>query len=216
MANLRKQNELLKAAINQDKTGLAKGLADIVKLMEGYEWIKEGRGPYAWDDDRYKAEVFNIISETLEIANKALRESGTVANQVAQGLFAPKNLWRVKNSRTPLADTGDYMSECWITNGEIELIVNEAASSEEITEICDKLNANIYLANKGHEFGMVFQEFGSDDDKLSREDCEKLSLALDLIERLSRRINEDTLLSMTYPIEQLLEHNGVNLNEQDL
>lgn len=55
---------------------------------------------------------------------------------------AEENEWQIKSSSFPMADTGDYMSSTWITNGNIELVVDSADSDDELQEICDKLNSH--------------------------------------------------------------------------
>lgn len=74
--------ERLKNALHFDQTGLAKGLVDLTKLCEGYQWIREGRGPYAWNDDRYKEEVTNILDKVEGIAKHTLQISGAVAHSI--------------------------------------------------------------------------------------------------------------------------------------
>jgi hypothetical protein len=96
---LRQHNEVLKQAINQDKTGLAKGLADVRQLLKGYTWLTEGRGPYAYDDERYKGEVLNMINEIDEVALRALRESGTLATSAFHNLQAARSTH--SSSETP-------------------------------------------------------------------------------------------------------------------
>lgn len=82
---LRGQVEMLKDTLHFDQTGLAKALAGIVKLAEGYSWIADGRGPYAWDDDRYKQEVFNILENVKGAAKHGLQLSSAIAHSVCCG-----------------------------------------------------------------------------------------------------------------------------------
>lgn len=67
-------------ALHRDATGLAKALVDIGKSAAGRMWVTEGRGPYQWDDDRYKEEAGVALCEVIEIAVKGLRESGKIAD----------------------------------------------------------------------------------------------------------------------------------------
>ena len=67
----------LKEIIERDRTGLAHGLDQCRKTAASYDWICEGRGPYEYDDDRYRMEVGNLVSSVTDTATKALRESGT-------------------------------------------------------------------------------------------------------------------------------------------
>lgn len=69
--------ERLRTLINRDRTGLAAGLDEVRRIAQGYDWICEGRGPYRYDDDRYRMEVGSLISKVVEAAGRALRDSGS-------------------------------------------------------------------------------------------------------------------------------------------
>lgn len=66
------------AALARDRTGLAKALGAIVDEVRGRIWVTDDRGCYAWDDDRYKAEAGDALSTVMDIAQTALRESGSL------------------------------------------------------------------------------------------------------------------------------------------
>lgn len=66
----------LQLVLDRDGTGLAQGLAAIVKRVRSGWWITEGRGSYEWDDDRYRDETRIVLEEVQELAQTALRESG--------------------------------------------------------------------------------------------------------------------------------------------
>jgi len=80
VARLSERVTMLEAALDRDKTGLAKGLSKVLELVAGYWWITEGRGSYSWDDDRYRDETGNALSDIRDAATQALRDSGTLAN----------------------------------------------------------------------------------------------------------------------------------------
>lgn len=80
-------SELLKQnkEITDEREVLIKAFSDVTKEFEGREWIKEGRGPYTYDDDEYRKEVsylfqsfekiksemwLNIKSKTFEYKNQ--------------------------------------------------------------------------------------------------------------------------------------------------
>ncbi len=67
--------------LNRDRTGLAKALVEVRKIACGFDWLCEGRGPYEYDDDRYRMEIGDLISQIVEMADGALSESGTRANE---------------------------------------------------------------------------------------------------------------------------------------
>jgi len=89
-APLQAEIQNLKNALWQDKSNMAQALSAIIKWADGYEWILEGRGPYEWDDQRYKDEVKGIIIGVTEIARRALSNSGNLVKQVHEGLFEPE------------------------------------------------------------------------------------------------------------------------------
>lgn len=69
----------LREALRRDRTGLGAALAAIVREVNGRSWIMDGRGPYEWDDDRYKDEAGDALRKVLGLAEAALRQSGEVA-----------------------------------------------------------------------------------------------------------------------------------------
>lgn len=68
--------EILKNALHRDKTGLCKAIDDIRKIAEGYSWIAEGRGPYAYNDDNYFKEAGYMLDAIKDRVSKAMTESG--------------------------------------------------------------------------------------------------------------------------------------------
>ena len=51
----------LKDVLHRDQTGLANALVQVWRTVGGWAWVAEGRGPYAWDDERYRAEMAAMI-----------------------------------------------------------------------------------------------------------------------------------------------------------
>jgi hypothetical protein len=79
----RAREAALCAAIDRDKTGLAKGLEDVRKQVAGRRWICEGRGSFGYgEEEAYRRETGYALDAIDEIARKALSDSGTLANQV--------------------------------------------------------------------------------------------------------------------------------------
>lgn len=76
----RKRIADLEAALDRDKTGLAAALGRVREEVRARSWLLHGRGPYEWDDDRYKDEAGLAMRSVLDIAERALRESGVVAD----------------------------------------------------------------------------------------------------------------------------------------
>lgn len=76
---LRTEVRELKDALHRDKTGLAAALAAIRAEVNGRAWVAEGRGPYEWDDDRYRAEAGDALRTVAAMAKAALEASGDLA-----------------------------------------------------------------------------------------------------------------------------------------
>lgn len=66
----------LKRIIATDRTGMAEALNAVIRECASRMWVTEGRGPYEWDDDRYKDEAGQALRAVARIAKQALVESG--------------------------------------------------------------------------------------------------------------------------------------------
>ena len=66
----------LRRLLQRDHTGLAAALEAVIREAESRTWVADGRGPYAWDDDRYKDEAGRALRSVVAIAKRALTESG--------------------------------------------------------------------------------------------------------------------------------------------
>jgi hypothetical protein len=75
---LRAEVVRLKALLDKDHTGLVQALKRVVEEINSREWVEESRGPYAWDDERYKAEAGDALRRAREIAKAALLASMSV------------------------------------------------------------------------------------------------------------------------------------------
>ena len=79
----------LEAALDRDKTGLGSALAAICQEVKGRRWISEGRGPYPYDDDRYRKETRFAFDAIEKLAVDALSASGKLAHEVLTGKNCP-------------------------------------------------------------------------------------------------------------------------------
>lgn len=61
----------LQHKLDRDRYIVAIGLGTIRKALDGHRWLLEGRGPYEWDDDRYRDE-FTAWLENVETATGLL------------------------------------------------------------------------------------------------------------------------------------------------
>ncbi len=66
-ADFEKRIAELEAALEADATDLWKVTNAIKKVIAAREWIMEGRGCYAWDDNRYKDETRLAFEEVLKL-----------------------------------------------------------------------------------------------------------------------------------------------------
>jgi len=57
----------LKEALKADASDLWDVTNAIRKVIKSYEWIQEGRGSYAWDDDEYRKEAGRAFDEILNL-----------------------------------------------------------------------------------------------------------------------------------------------------
>jgi hypothetical protein len=71
----------LKELLDRDRTGLANALNGVIRIAKGYDWLCEGRGPYQYDDNRYRMEIGVLITSVIHTASEALRTSGNLANE---------------------------------------------------------------------------------------------------------------------------------------
>lgn len=69
---LTRERDEARAAIESDRTKLADAVTEIDKALDSRFWLTEGRGSYAWDDDRYRQEFRDAATEILG-AIKSLR-----------------------------------------------------------------------------------------------------------------------------------------------
>ena len=102
----RLQEEVLRvrSLIDRDRTGLAEAVERMVKEAGSRMWITESRGPYAWDDEKYKAEVGIALRAVIEIGKKALNASGDNADSVFRPEAPKVVMWgdrKMKEGRCP-------------------------------------------------------------------------------------------------------------------
>lgn len=81
-AALRARIEQLEDAIRTEQSGLAKGLEQCVNIANSYRWVSEGRGPYSFDDEAYKAETLRLCNDIARTASNALHKAGKDATAI--------------------------------------------------------------------------------------------------------------------------------------
>ena len=75
-----------RAALHRDRSGLASALVKITDEVRGRAWISQDRGPYAWDDERYKKEAGVALCAVDSIATAALQASGTLVSPIIRSI----------------------------------------------------------------------------------------------------------------------------------
>ena len=71
------ETERLRAVIERDRSQVAEVLSGVRATFRSYGWLLEGRGPYEWDDDRYKDEAgraWREVTEKLEALDVLARD----------------------------------------------------------------------------------------------------------------------------------------------
>lgn len=81
IAALEHEIDLLRQALSSDTSDLWRVTNEIKSEIESRTWITEGRGPYEWDDSRYRDEtrlafeaVLRLISQVQHPAQKRFHE----------------------------------------------------------------------------------------------------------------------------------------------
>ena len=75
--NLENEKNEAQKALERDRSTVISAVNKMRDEIQGREWILEGRGPYAWDDDRYREEfsdVLNYIKKPLDIMREVGRD----------------------------------------------------------------------------------------------------------------------------------------------
>ena len=79
-----------KLVIERDRTAVASAVSHLLEVIRGYHWLTEGRGPYAYDDNRWHQEIaraFEAIREAakpLQIIGGDMSNSPTAQDEVAR------------------------------------------------------------------------------------------------------------------------------------
>ncbi len=79
--------EELRHMLDRDRYIVAIALGHIRKALDGHRWLLEGRGPYEWDDDRYRGEFaawVRGIEATTGLLAKLARDHGDCTTDTAK------------------------------------------------------------------------------------------------------------------------------------
>jgi hypothetical protein len=100
-AALDKELKKAQAALERDRTKVAECITAAKKALDGYEWLRDSRGPYAWDDDRWHAEFTNATNAIREAIEPMIKIAADWSN-------CPKTWDEVQAAR---AAQGEAMNE---------------------------------------------------------------------------------------------------------
>ena len=100
------QDEVLRvrALIHRYRTGLTEAIERMVKEAAGRLWVAGSRGPYAWDDEKYREEAGTALRAVIEIGKKALGDSGDNADSAFRPETPKVVMWgdrKMKEGRCP-------------------------------------------------------------------------------------------------------------------
>lgn len=139
-AELAAERDRLKRIIESDRTKVCDGVNALKGVIASRRWLTEGRGPYAWDDDRYRQEFRDAADAIvkalgpLETLAGNLKDSPTTTDEV---LAARKDL-EGENGRLK-AEVADLQTAL-------------AAAKEELTLLCDAGQAVIATLDRANQY----------------------------------------------------------------
>lgn len=88
--------ERAEAALERDRTKVAETINAVRSEIAGREWVLTGRGPYDWDDDRYRAE----FAQALAAIRGPIDSLRSIARDWSNCPVDPE---KIKAARTPAA-----------------------------------------------------------------------------------------------------------------
>jgi hypothetical protein len=103
---LKAEVERVRGLIHRDRTGLAEAIARMMREAGSRMWVTEGRGPYAWDDDRYRNEAGEALRAVIAIGKDALRASGDNADSAFHPDAPKVVMWGGRKMKRGRCDPG--------------------------------------------------------------------------------------------------------------
>jgi hypothetical protein len=97
--------EDLQGALERERCLVADGVTAIRKAVEERDWLTEGRGPYAWNDDRWHSE-FAAASQEILAALEPLKKVA------ADWHMCPTDAESVKKARAAAAESRKHNWKC--------------------------------------------------------------------------------------------------------
>ena len=91
----------LRRVIERDRSEVAQGVTAIKRVIASRVWVREGRGPAAYDDDLWMAE----FSDAMDEVEVALQPLSRVASDLTD---CPRNNAEVQRARREPANRGGW------------------------------------------------------------------------------------------------------------
>lgn len=114
-----------------------------LRNMANNGWIKVSRSHYKF---AISDESFKDGKDYRQVAclNPKYEKAGRPENYPWPAKEPEKaaGKWRVESSTSPIADTGDYFTQLWLTNGIVNLHSEKDDNETELQAIADQLNQN--------------------------------------------------------------------------
>jgi peptidyl-tRNA hydrolase len=80
IAKLEASTSVLESVIERDRSIFADCVTAIKKELESYQWLREGRGPYEWDDDKWHQEFAEAYKSIMSALEPAVKLAGDLSN----------------------------------------------------------------------------------------------------------------------------------------
>lgn len=118
-SKLKEENERLKVD-RDEKEVMINAFDKIGKLFNSYEWIIQGRGPYAYDDEGYRKEVTNLYESFKSIKADTWANIKTRTHEYKDALT--KDLRDINKSLVEALEKAQQYMNVFILRGEDPLV----------------------------------------------------------------------------------------------
>jgi hypothetical protein len=167
----------LRDVIERDRTKTAEIIGGIRAVVGRWSWLGEGRGSYAWDDDRYQDE-FRQMLDALKEATDPLRALAADWTDCPQDYQAARIDWKAR------AETAESRS------AELARALEEARRDDETTWLIECGDPPEYYT--GHEYPSRYwtRNHAQAIRFARKEDAERLSVSGLIFDDSERRVVE--------------------------
>lgn len=167
-----RERDRLRDVIERDRTKTAEIIGGIRAVVGRWSWLGEGRGSYAWDDDRYQDE-FRQMLDALKEATDPLRALAADWTDCPQDYQAARIDWKARAeaaARIRSLSAENERLKTMLTGGNLEIVESEQAwklraeSSEAlVAELLEKVERLTKALEPFKDAANQFREDDSDD-----------------------------------------------------